>query len=191
MSGHLLVLDVHGVVLNNPLPVFMQDLALRLKTEAVHARWRSMRRDFWEGRLDETAFWSRLAPTADAVALRSDLESRYAPGPYYAQLMKSDHRIWLLSNHRHAWLMPRLQRFGLAERFERVLVSDQLGAAKPSIGAFAPLVDAAATSQVTFVDDNPRNVAAARAEGLNACLADAQTDWAALTRSGERSQPKC
>jgi hypothetical protein len=31
------------------------------------------------------------------------------------------------------WLMARLDRFGLTERFERIYVSDAIGAAKPSV----------------------------------------------------------
>lgn len=184
MTETLLVLDVHGVVLNNPLPDFVAQLpAPRGALEPARARWARARRAFWEGRLSEERLWAELAPGADPAELRRALEARYAPGPYHPYLMDSSHRCWLLSNHRQAWLLPRLRRFGLADRFERVLVSDQLGAAKPSYAAFAPVIEAAKSDRVTFVDDNPRNVAAARRLGLCAVLADDQLDWAALSQA--------
>lgn len=124
--------------------------------------------------------WSNLAPGADTRRLREELEARYAPGPYYNHLMATHHPCWLLSNHRKQWLTPRLERFGLSSRFQKVLVSDELQAAKPSVEAFAPVIEIMQSHQVTFVDDNIRNIVTARSLGMKAVLADASINWSAI-----------
>lgn len=75
----------------------------------------------------------------------------------------------VLSNHRTDWLLPRLERFGVIDRFELILVSDAIGASKPSPGAFAAL---RARSDAVFFDDSRRNVEAARALGIEAHVVD-------------------
>ena len=78
-----------------------------------------------------------------------------------------DGPMWLLSNHRTSWLLPRLERFGVADRFERILVSDVLAAAKPSAAAFAALQG---RDDLIFYDDSQCNVDAARSFGIDAHL---------------------
>ena len=162
----LIVLDVHGVVFNNPLPYFLAELGelTGVGANRFKRRWRSTWRiPFWEGRISEAEMWAGIAPDLDARCLRADLERRYRPGPWFDWVVAHDGPIWLLSNHRSDWLLPRLERFGLADRFERVLVSDELGAAKPSPTAFAALVD---QPSMVFFDDSRRNVEAAAALGI-------------------------
>lgn len=109
--------------------------------------------------------WEAIAPGLDPVELRQDLEARYRRGPWFEFVLEHSGPMWLLSNHRTAWLLPRLERFGVADRFERILVSDALGAAKPSPVAFAAL---RARDDTVFFDDSPCNVDAARALGIDA-----------------------
>lgn len=168
VAHEVVVLDVHGVVFNNPLPRFLAELGARseLGSNRFKRMWRSTWRvPFWEGRVTEAEMWAGIAPGLDAACLRADLERRYRPGPWFDFVVAHDGPLWLLSNHRTDWLLPRLERFGLAERFDRVLVSDALGAAKPSPDAFAPLVE---HGSLVFFDDSQRNVDAARAQGLTA-----------------------
>ncbi len=171
-DGGVVVLDVHGVVINNPLPGFLRDVGDRTLVggDELLRRWRARwRRPFWEGSITEQEMWEAIAPGLDAVELRADLEARYRPGPWFHFVMRYDGPMWLLSNHRSAWLMPRLERFGVADRFERILVSDALGAAKPSPRAFAALQ---ARHNAVYFDDSPCNVEAARALGIEAHLVD-------------------
>lgn len=169
IEGHeLIVLDVHGVVLNNPLPYFLAELGDRTGVGAnrFKRQWRSTWRiPFWEGRITEAEMWAGIAPDLGAPCLRADLEQRYRPGPWFDWAVTHDGPLWLLSNHRSGWLLPRLERFGVADRFERILVSDALGAAKPSALAFADLVD---QPSLAYFDDSRRNVEAARALGIDA-----------------------
>ncbi len=166
----VIVLDVHGVVINNPLPTFLRDVGDRTGVggDELLRRWRAhWRRPFWEGSITEEEMWGSLAPALDPVALRADLEARYREGPWFDFVKHHDGPMWLLSNHRSSWLLPRLERFGISDRFDRVLVSDVLGAAKPSPEAFAPLLAGDAT---VYFDDSPCNIEAARALGVNAHL---------------------
>lgn len=104
-------------------------------------RWRACwRLPFWEGVITDAEMWEAIA---------------------------HDGPMWLLSNHRTSWLLPRLERFGVADRFERILVSDVLAAAKPSAAAFAALQG---RDDLIFYDDSQCNVDAARSFGIDAHL---------------------
>lgn len=167
-DGSLIVLDVHGVVISNPFPGFLREVGERvgLGGDEMLRRWRAYwRLPFWEGSITEAEMWEAVAPGLDAARLRSDLERRYQRGPWFEFVMQHDGPMWLLSNHRTDWLMPRLDRFGLTGRFECTLVSDALGAAKPSPMAFEAL---RARDDTVFFDDSPCNVEAARALGIAA-----------------------
>jgi putative hydrolase of the HAD superfamily len=163
----VVALDVHGVVFNNPLPYFLAELGARseLGANRFKRRWRStLRVPFWEGRLSEAELWAEVAPGLDPDLVRADLERRYRRGPWFDFVATHDGPLWLLTNHRTDWLRPRLERFGIADRFERILVSDVLGVAKPSPGAFAPLLE----HRVVFFDDSASNVDTAQRLGITA-----------------------
>jgi len=167
----LLVLDGQGVVFNNPFPAFLADLGVRtgVGEPEVTSRWSDeLRLPFWTGQLSEAAMWARLAPGLSTTGLREDLERRYAPGPLYDLVRRSTARLWLLSNHRGDWLRPRLERFALTERFERILVSDEQGVAKPSPEAFAHLIN----TSCLYIDDLPKNIDVARSLGIDALHVD-------------------
>ncbi len=166
----IIVLDVHGVVSNNPLVGFFHDLADRngiASTEFIR-QWRSTwRRPFWEGRIIETQLWNTLAPDIDHRKPRNDLERDYAPGPWFDFAAHHDGPIWLLSNHRTEWLLPRLERFAILDRYDRIIVSDQIKTAKPDPAAYAQLIG---YRNVAYYDDSAVNVATARNLGIRATL---------------------
>lgn len=180
MSDHawagieLVVLDVHGVVLNRPWYQFLDDLAVSTgqDPDEVVDRWhRDFRLAFWSGRIGESELWEGLAgPRHAAKDWRGDLEGRFRVTELGRQLSArtSAVTVWALSNHRDSWLRPRLGRFGLLPCFSRVMVSDVLGAAKPDPAVFAPILEAFAPERVLFVDDRDTNRAAARELGMAA-----------------------
>ncbi|HRE91504.1 MAG TPA: HAD-IA family hydrolase [Myxococcota bacterium] len=88
-------------------------------------------------------------------------------------------RLRVLSNHRTRWMSGHLSRFRLREHFERVVVSEAIGCAKPDIRAFElALTDAGVSpGEVLFVDDKQRNVLVARELGLQAVWADPTSRW--------------
>jgi len=171
LDPRLLVLDGQGVVFNNPFPAFLADLGVRTGVGEleISSRWSDeLRLPFWTGQLGEAAMWARLAPGLSTTDLRQNLERRYAPGPMYDLVRRSTGRMWLLSNHRGDWLRPRLERFALTGRFERILVSDETGAAKPDPEAFDHLVN----TDCLYIDDLASNVDVARSLGIDALHVD-------------------
>jgi FMN phosphatase YigB (HAD superfamily) len=171
-NGALVVLDVHGVVFTNPFPAFIREIGehIGIGGDELFRRWRARwRQPFWEGSITEAEMWEAIAPGLDAGELRADLESRYRRGPWFDFVCDHDGPMWLLSNHRTDWLLPRLERFEVIDRFELILVSDALGASKPSPGAFAAL---RARDDAVFFDDSLCNVRAARALGIEAHVVD-------------------
>ncbi len=178
----LLVLDGQGVVFNNPLAAFFDQLADATGQDrgAVLTRWRDdVRERAWRGAIDDQTIWRTLVG-ADPQDWGARLESFFAPGPAAPRLPSwaAHVPVWLLTNHRTAWIEHRLERFGLRRWFHRVLVSDALGALKPETSVFAPLLahvrDAAA---VLLVDDQEKNVIAAGQLGLSAVFADPLGHW--------------
>jgi putative hydrolase of the HAD superfamily len=163
-DGRLVVLDVHGVVFSNPLVPYLAEMAGRYGREApeVLQAWSTrLRRPFWLGHLSEAELWSSLFPGCDPVALSADLEGRYEAGPLFHRLDTIGDPIWLLSNHRSDWLLPRIARFGLEGRFERVYVSDAIGFVKPEPGAFLFVRELAGERTIRYLDDKPANVTVA------------------------------
>jgi HAD superfamily hydrolase (TIGR01509 family) len=183
----LLVLDVHGVIFNNPLAGFMHDLGERTGEGGPELldRWHTeLRVPFWRGELDEAGLWARLAPGAVPSELRRDLELRYTSGPLFDLVNAWPQRLWILSNHRTDWLMDRLDRFGIADRFDRILVSDRLGHIKPHPEVFREVRQASLNASVFFVDDQQKNISAARQLAIPAALADAVTERVTLNVEG-------
>lgn len=180
----LLVLDVHGVVFNSPLTGYLAEVAQRTDQPegSVVARWhQELRRPTWLGELSEPELWRRLAGASGREdELRARFEARFRLGPAAPHL--ADWRrhvpVWLLSNHRSTWLHERLARFHLQDHFERILVSDRIGAPKPEPAAFTPLLQTGhAPHEILFVDDQQKNVDAARSLGLTAIHASDESDW--------------
>lgn len=180
----LLVLDAHGVVLNAYWPSFLREVARRthVQHEQIVHRWQNaVRADAWSGRIDDEELWQRLTGTqASSIDWRSILEAGYTYGPAAPHLQSWSKRvpIYLLSNHRSHWLLPRLDRFGLRGFFDRILISDSIGAVKPQAASFAPILDyAAGAGRVLFIDDQLCNVESARTAGIQALHSADADDW--------------
>lgn len=178
----LLVLDGQGVVFNDPLATFFEQLADATGQDraAVLSRWRDdVRERAWRGAMSDQAMWRALVG-GDHRDWGERLEAAYAPGPAAPRLRAWAEKapVWLLTNHRTAWIEGRLERFGLRRWFSRVLVSDALGALKPETAVFAPLLaHVRDPATVLFVDDQEKNVLAAAALGISAILADTVGHW--------------
>lgn len=181
----LLVLDVHGVVLSDYFPTFLGELAMQSGqlVEQVRRRWREeLRSAAWRGEIGDTELWRRLSDGADKYPWQLLLESGYRLGPAAPELQRWSARApaWLLSNHRTHWLLPRLLRFGIDGHWERVLVSDGLGAVKPEARAFGPILERVnEPSAVLFVDDHACNIEAAQRLGFQVVHASDEGDWIA------------
>jgi len=185
-SSPILVLDVGGVVLEDPVPALLDALAAlsRRRRRAIIEYYTSeLRTQLWSGAASEPEFWDRLLHHCglppDPALWRASLLAAMLPLPAAAHLASWSQSctLWGLTNHRAEWVRPRLRDEHLADIFERLQISSETGLVKPAPEAFAPLVAAAVGRRVLFVDDKPRNVAAATAAGLPALLADPASDW--------------
>lgn len=183
MRPKLVLLDACGVILNDPLPGLIEALGRSLGEDPVEtvARYAALRPAFWTGATDESAFWEQLTLGRDPEGWAARLAGSFGPGPASGRLSawSSVARLRVLSNHRTRWMEGHLGRFGLRDHFERVVVSDAIGHAKPDPRAFElALSDAGvARSEVLFVDDKQRNVIVARELGLQAVWADPTSRW--------------
>ena len=181
----LLVLDVHGVVLTNPLMEFLDqvEVATGQSPGSVRRRWRDrLRTPAWTGRISDEQLWEQLTGGDTTRDWRGILEGMYERGAAAPHLRRWSQRvpIWLLSNHRSHWLLPRLERFGLTGVFQRVVVSDVIAAAKPDPTAFRHVVEEVrAPASCLFVDDRARNIASAASLGLQVVHASPDIPWIA------------
>ncbi|GFN31748.1 HAD-IA family hydrolase [Paenibacillus xylaniclasticus] len=179
-----LVLDVGGVLLSNLTPAFWTEAVTRSGVDyaVVRARYKSeIRDDLWSGVLTEEQFWSWIAfycPSISPEAGQALLMDCLVPLPALTYLHKWSRiaDLHLLSNHRHEWLLPKLEDY--IELFRTVTISSQSGCFKPneaiyriaeqSIGIEAPIL---------FVDDSTTNLQQAELFGWSTLLADVEGKW--------------
>jgi len=184
----LLVLDVGGVLLADPLAEIFDELAQRSdkSREAIVGFYgRELREPLWSGSVDEEEFWRLLLDFAglppEPSWWRRKTIRAMKPLPGAACLADWSRRVpvWLLSNHRTEWLEPALGQTGLGQFLARALVSDVTHRVKPDRAAFAEILEVSglSASQGLFVDDQARNVQAAQAIGLAGLVADPSGDW--------------
>jgi len=184
----LLVLDAHGVVFTSSVRQFLLRLAdeRRQSKDELLTRWQDgLRLDAWTGAISESDVWARLGINnpIEIEQAKTLMEECFDIGCGGKCVSRWSQRVpvWMLSNHRSEWLLPRIQRFDLGPHFANVVVSDQIGAAKPDSSAFDSIVELdIAPSQILFVDDQPRNLDAASRLGLQVIQASDDGTWTKL-----------
>lgn len=144
------------------------------------------------GEFSPREFWAKLRERAPALNSRTDAElhaawdallGEYDPARIAllrALRERGDYRTFLLSNtnlpHRETFLRRFRERFAfpLEELFETAFYSDELGCVKPDRKIFEKVETATGIvpAETLFVDDNAKNVAAARECGWNAYRLD-------------------
>lgn len=140
----------------------------------------AFRRAYWGGDLPERAFWDQLGvalPDAVRRAEVLDLRPRIAPARVAAWGEVAD--IWVVSNHRHEWLLPVLAEWGFEPVVDRIEVSSLTGRVKPDPSAWAALLaDGLPPSRAIAIDDQQANLDAAASLGITAVRAGGDTAWA-------------
>jgi HAD superfamily hydrolase (TIGR01509 family) len=129
------------------------------------------------GRIDADAFWEQ-------VGLDATLESRYlaahalVPGAreflHHAQDVGMP--VWCLSNDVSRWASTIRTTLGIEGLLRGVIISSDVGVRKPDSLIYQHLLERVGcpASELLFVDDRPRNVAAAAALGIRSiCFDDA------------------
>lgn len=140
----------------------------------------AFRRAYWGGDLPERAFWDQLGvvvPDARHRAEVLDLRPRIDPARVAAWGEVAE--IWVVSNHRHEWLLPVLAAWGFEPVVDRIEVSSLTGRVKPDPSAWAALLAGGLPpSHAIAVDDQQANLDAARSLGITAVRAGDDTSWA-------------
>jgi FMN phosphatase YigB (HAD superfamily) len=172
------------VLIDSLMPDFPGRLAARTGADPHAARRLltddAFRRAYWGGHLPEEAFWMALdldAPDDSRRVGILDLRARVDPARVAGWAGVAD--VWIISNHRHEWLLPALAAHGLDDLVDRIEVSSLTGRVKPDPGAWEVLLEAGTpASRVAVVDDQQANLDAAAALGLTAIHAAGDGAWA-------------
>lgn len=125
------------------------------------------------GEISPDLFWEQVGLSAeleDAYLERHEL----APGVDAALRAAQDlfGGICCLSNDVSRWSLKLRRRFGLESRISGWFISGEMWLRKPDPRIYEQMIDGlgVAPGAVSFVDDREKNVAAARAAGINAVL---------------------
>lgn len=100
----------------------------------------------------------------------------------YIQTVRATYRISLISNAASSSLRAILQHHKIEQYFDEVIISSEVGVAKPDRQIFEITLDRlrASPDEVLFIDDNPNNIAAAEKMGIHGVQ---YTDNASLFRA--------
>lgn len=130
------------------------------------------------GRLSVADYWAAVAhqlhlSDAEVRQLAEDYFSRDALDSalidFIRQLRAAGHAVALLSNDSPA-LMDKLRLLGIADLFDPIIISANIGVMKPDARAYQAVLDALRIppGQAVFIDDIPANVSGAQVLGIHA-----------------------
>ncbi len=195
-----LVLDAGGVIFPSAMPQVIAEVARRSRC-GEDQLWQffnaHLYQAFWSGRLDLEGFWTTIAAFAGVPGIGPDGSvtmpvPALTPLPHAAAIREWARRVpmAILSNQRAEWLVPALERSGMASLFDPVLISSETGLVKPDPVALAQLTALGVSpGAVLYVDDRVPALDAARSLGVATIAADADGSWVAAVdaRLGSRS----
>lgn len=174
-----LLLDLGGVLADLGDPVSAMDLAMT--PDAFWATWLSSPqvRAFETGRLTRAEFCAQMAPEL-GVSAATDFEQRFDdwqlrlfPGVEDLVLsMAGRCNIALLSNTNEIhW--GQVSSSTIFSRFDRIFLSFETGHYKPAPASYQQVIDYydCDPRDIVFIDDSPKNVAAAHGLRIDARLA--------------------
>jgi HAD superfamily hydrolase (TIGR01509 family) len=135
------------------------------------------------GNIDADSFWTRvgLDPTVENAYLS---QHRLSTGAleFLISALRAGLPVWCLSNDVARWSRRLRQTFGLEPLLAGAVISSDARTRKPDRGIYERLLTAAAClpSELLFVDDRAKNVAAAEALGIRAIRFTADYGYAQL-----------
>lgn len=188
----VLILDVCNLLLHEPTAPLSGRMAIECDVSVDHVArvFRQRFRDeLWSGSLAEDVFWSKFAEACGGRAGQRDIQlwregviTSLRPLPTALRLPDWTRRaqVWLLTNLRHEWLDPVMERLGWLDLVDRVLISSRTGLIKPNFAAYAQLLAAAQPGDtLLYVGDKPAHVSACTQLGIDALRATARSRWTA------------
>jgi FMN phosphatase YigB (HAD superfamily) len=182
----VLVVDIGDVLIDDAFP----DLLARIArdsggdAEVIAARYDALSPRLWRGRVPEQAFWQAMCESCrrpDVPGWRAHLDELLAPRPAIHRLGEWSRQVPIvaLSNHRGEWIRPVLDRLDISRHFSALLISSELGCAKPDDEVFDRLLDVVDSppGRLLFVDDRAENLDAAGHRGIETLWADPDGAW--------------
>ena len=193
MLKRVIIFDFGGVLMKtvDRSPRYAWDARLNLPQGSVEHIVHSC--ESWHkaqtGLLTPAAYWADVAAQLHiSPAEVRQLEQDFFSGDvldaalidYIRQLRQAGHTVGLLSNDSVA-LVDKLRRLGIADLFDPLVISAQIGVMKPSPAAYQVLLAKLArpAQAVIFVDDMPANCTGAAALGIHAIRYTPDRDLAA------------
>lgn len=129
------------------------------------------------GTIEEEAYWSALerASGQGAHSIRDEWYGniREIPGMFLlVEKARARQSVALCSNAASWFFAAVEERVGISARFDRVIVSSEIGAAKPDARIYEVALGRMGlrSHEAVFVDDRPENVAAAESAGMRGIL---------------------
>lgn len=183
MTKRTVIFDFGGVIFKTRdyAPRHAWDTRLGLEPgqveRAVHNAdsWREAQ----HGTLSLTDYWADVAarlgiPAAEAEGqLAHDFYSGDELDTEVVALIKQlradGFQVALLSNDAAGLLRPRLDRLGIANLFDPLVISSEVGVMKPDPAAYRAVLDRIArpAEETIFIDDMPANVEGAASLGIH------------------------
>jgi len=167
----VILFDFYGVFLPDEYGTWLQSNGLErsgIFTELMN--------DLDMDKITEDVFFDKLSKTVGREVTNEEFHphssQEIAPDVGVTELVRNLHSIYhvgLLSNA-STKLRPKLHDLNLAELFDTIIISAEIGHAKPSDTAFQIALEklGVAAQEVFFIDDNPANIDAAKRNGLQA-----------------------
>ena len=170
----LLLFDCFGVVMREVAPYWFRryytpEEADRIKEEMMH--------DGDVGAVPDDVLYRRLGETVGAPGdqIRREWEDLVIPNPGTISLireLKSRYRVVLLSNAMSGYLRFALDKCGIADLFDDVIVSAEVKLVKPDPAIFRLALARAGVDakNALMIDDVQKNLDGARAVGIDGFL---------------------
>jgi HAD superfamily hydrolase (TIGR01509 family) len=170
----VLVFDFFGVICSEIAPFV---LPRYMSAEAAVEYKETIVRDADLGLISQQQMFEDLSRLAGAPAgqLEEEFWARVRIDSKVVDLIervRRHHRVALLTNAIVPFVRQVMAQFDLERLFETILVSAEEGLAKPDPVFYTRMVErlSVPASDCLFTDDNPANLAGARAAGMNAIL---------------------
>jgi len=114
--------------------------------------------------------WNSKTEASEALKLWRQIEPNEAAFVHIRSIRQRGTRVALATNQQRYRAEYMLNQLAYAEQFDHILLSCDLGYAKPSIEYFRESVTRIGidADQILFIDDGEANVESARLAGLNA-----------------------